>query len=98
MPAGRTVEERDDFTANMITLLKEQTDRIARSEALGLQATKQIEQVSHLLKEMQAEMRAEGRISQKEQVRRRLASVAGDTVGNIAVDTAVAGIRSILGI
>jgi hypothetical protein len=98
MPAGRTVEERGDFTANILALLKDQTDRIAKSEAFGLQATKQIEQVSHLLKEMQAEMRSDGRISQKEQIRKRLASVAGDTVGNIAVDTAVAGIRSILGI
>lgn len=98
MPAGRTVEDRGDFTANILSLLRDQTDRIAKSEAFGLQATKQIEQVSHLLKEMQAEMRSAGRISQKELVRKRLASVAGDTVGNIAVDTAVAGIRSILGI
>jgi hypothetical protein len=98
MPAGATVKGRGEFTDNIISLLREQTDRIAKSEAFGLQATKQIEQVSHLLKDMQAEMRSIGHISQKDLIRKKLASVVGDSVGNIAVDTAVAGIRSILAI
>jgi hypothetical protein len=98
IPSEGVLVARDEFTKNMLDMLKDQMDRLATSEVLNQIAIERAKQVSELLAEVTKELSDKGKIEHTETVRKRLAEFVSDAVGHIVVDTAVAGLRSVLGI
>jgi hypothetical protein len=94
-PAGATVDDRNEFAINMLKLLSRQTASIAQSESIAFEQTKAL---NGLLGEVLRELREKGKVVSHEGIRKKIGRMAGDALEHIIIDTAVAGLRGILGI
>ncbi len=97
-PEGSEVTDRNDFAVNALSLLKAQTERIASSDAISRAAVEQSMVLTSLFAEVLRELKQKGKIETDETIKKKIAGLTGDAVEHIFIDTAVAGLRSLLGI
>jgi len=95
---GPKVTDRNDFVVNALNLLKTQTEKIASSDAISRAAVEQSLVLTNLFTEVLRELKQKGKIEANEPIKKKIAGLAGDAVEHIFIDTAVAGLRSVLGI
>jgi len=92
------IGNRNEFAVNALNLLREQTEWIVKSAAISQSAVEQSVTLTNVLAEALRELKEKGRIESGETIRKKIAGLVGDAVEHIVVDTAVAGLRSVLGI
>jgi len=97
-PEGPEGAERNDFAVNALNLLKEQTERIAKSETISQAVIEQFANLTNLFTEVLRELKQKGNIESGDTIRKKIADLAGDAIEHVSIDTAVAGLRSVLGI
>lgn len=97
-PSTGIVTDRSDFAVNALTLLREQTERLAKSDAISQAALEQSRIVTNLLAEILRELREKGKVTISDRVKKKIGDLPGDIVENIIVDTAVSALRSVLGV
>jgi hypothetical protein len=98
VPKGSTVKSRSEFAANTLSLLETQTELLANSPALSKPITDNSKALAGLSAEIRAELSSTGKIAGREKLGKKIADFVKDAAGHILIDTAVAGLRSILGI
>ncbi len=95
---GVVVDDRSVFATNFLELLVTQTERIAKTEALSQKVLERSQELSSVASTLMRELSDKGKIEATDSVFKKVAGFVGDSVEHIVVDTAVAGLRAILGI